>query len=224
MENNWNENNNYNSVGNENQPVQTPQQQFFPSEEKNSSIGNKNILKNKKFLIIGGVVIALLLFFILTSGGNRKVSTNNGYTEKYGNTLKVKEVTSDFELKIIGNIETYKDEDSTLNSESYLTLKVSIKNNSDDTLDFALTGFDLVDENKEKLASNDSYNLFDNSISNMEIESGKTKEGTIYFLEEEAQNAKSDAKYLKVSVISSAKETSKDNYSFEKEDYYLEIK
>ena len=223
MDNNWNENNNYNSVENQNQSVQNPQQQVFPSENRNSSMNNNNILKNKKVIIIGGVVIALLLFFILTSCGGRKVSTNNGYTEKYGNALKVKEVTSNFELKVIGDLETFTDEDS-YNNSNYLTLKVSVKNISNQTLDFALTSFSLVDENKETLVSDDSYNSFDDSISNMEIGSGKQEEGTIYFSEKEASNAKSNAKYLKVSVISSAKEISKGNYSYEKEDYYLEIK
>ena len=227
MNNNWDENNNMNSGVNEeniNSSVQ-PQPTVPSVNGNNGNTTNNNLLKNKKVLIIIGAVVAVIvLFFLLTSGGVKKVSTNNGYTETYGNTLKVKEITTDFELKVLGDFGSYTNEDDLLNSGDYITLKVSIKNNSNDTLSFSVTSFDLVDENKEKIVSNNDYNSFDNSITNKEIASGKTEEGILYFSEKDGPEARSKAKYLKVSVLSDAKETGPDSYSYEKEDYYLELK
>lgn len=227
MNNNWDENNNMNSGVNEeniNSSVQ-PQPTVSSVNGNNGNTTNINLLKNKKVLIIIGAVIAVIvLFFLLTSGGDKKVSTNNGYTETYGNTLKVKEITSDFELKVLGDFGSYKNEDDLLNSGDYITLKVSIKNNNNDTLSFSVTSFDLVDENKEIIVSNNDYNNFENSITNKEIASGKTEEGILYFSETNAPDARSKSKYLKVSVLSDAKETGPDSYSYEKEDYYLELK
>ncbi len=104
------------------------------------------------------------------------------------------------------------------------TLKVSIKNNGDDTLSISTVSFDLVDDNKEKIVSSNDYNNFENSIINKDIAKGKTEEGILYFSEKDGPDAKSKAKYLKVSVISDVKETGTDSYSYEKEDYYLELK
>jgi len=204
----------------------------FYNNQTSNKIGNKIQLQKivtKKNLKIAGIVVGVILVLIIISklfGGNSS-STNNGYTAKAGDTLKVEEPIYQFDLKATSGLKTYTGKDLYDNTIEMIKLNVLVKNNYEDDLNMYLVYFYLTDSSKKALISSSVLNTQDDSLNDadLNITSNSTQEGSIYFDgdDKDLTDIISKAKYLQVSVVSNITENSGAGYDYERDDYYLAL-
>jgi len=191
--------------------------------------------KRQKIVIISILSVlafALLVTIIVKIYLDNRVTMYNGYTEEIGETLKIQEITTKLEIKTLGSIEKHVMTDE--NNKEYLKLKLSVKNKYKKETSLSSLSFNLVDKDKNVLASNIiTLNKVRNDIGDMHFFKNEEKEGYIFFttdgVAKNDNNKNNDAiiknaKYLKVSVLSLKEETDNSNYNNKYEDYYLTIK
>lgn len=190
-----------------------------------------NIQKNnKKIIIIVGIIILLLIGVIIFTqkGNSRNGAKNNGYTAKVGETLEIDEKYHIFNIKALGPLEKY--EPNTV--DSYVRLKVSIKNLTTETMKLSpLETITIVDSKKNILYESHSLSTSEGSIFLKDIASGETLEGYIYFYsyfdDNEANyvtdyNRMNDIKYLNINIIGNYK-TVDGKIGGDYVDYYLTL-
>ena len=209
------------------------QLQYQLSSGKNDT--PEHAKKKKKITIILIIVFVLLIVtaIIVKIVLDNRVEMYNGYTEEVGETLKVKEITTRMEIKAISSIEKQNIKDA-LSEGEYLKIKLSIKNTNKGEEALSTILFSLVDKDKKVLARK-HITLDDvrDDIGDMHLNRNETKEGYIYFTKEGIEDLDKDitndqiitnTKYLKVSVLSYAEESSEGVYNTKYEDYYLTLK
>ena len=154
-----------------------------------NNIVDNNITKQSKnnkiiIIVIIVVVVLLLLFGIIKLFGGSFLS-GNGKTVKAGQLLKVEELDGefDFQLDVLDDLKI-KDIDNFYYKGKGVAVKVSIKNNSAETLSLLniKVHFKLLDADDNELFGLNQFIAFsdEGSIKN-EIPSGKSDTGYLYF-------------------------------------------
>lgn len=180
--------------------------------------------QTKKFLLICGIVLLLITGAILI----KNLFSNNGYTAEYGETLKVNESDGyyNFELDVLAIEKNFAT--NNINGDPLVcsAVKVKIKNLSEEMFKHAIyTKFTLIDSNDKELASADSMEMINGTITN--IPSGHETTGYLYFykLDKEGNQVEfntEDIAKLKVEVFKKI-EKENDKITGDYEQYYIKL-
>jgi len=190
--------------------------------------------KKKIIVIVAIIAIAILLVVAMSNKGNSE-GNNSGQIANFGDKLVINEKADKFNIKVLTEPAKHTVSDSILGDGEYIKIKVAIENL--DTSDLSLGGatiFSLVDSSKNEIAINSVIDVEEDSIIGKTIASGDEMEGYMYFYDDSSDDENGEytidyakinnIKYLKVSVISDAKESSDGKIKISRKDYYLEIK
>ena len=192
----------------------------------------KKIIKIVTISILSVLAVALLITIIVKIYLDNRVTMYNGYTEEVGETLKIQEITTKLDIKLLTPVEKHVIKEE--NNKEYLKLKLSVKNKFKKETSLSSLSFSLVDKDKKVLASNIiTLTKVRDDIGDMHFFKNEEKQGYIFFTTdgvEKNENNKTttdiitNSKYLKVSVLSLREKTDNSEYNTTYEDYYLTIK
>ncbi len=211
-----------------NQGQNNGKQQFNPSNNLNMNISSI-FKKNKKMIFISlGVVVVLVI--LSTFLGQKSGKLDNGYTASRGEEIKINELTSKYNIKVVSPMEKYTVTNSDLYGGNYVKLGLSINNLYSDELPVSTINMSLTDSKKKEIYTSQTLVGYGTSdyFGSTSIGSGQTKSGYLYFgfsNDDDAFNTidLDEIKYLKISVICDANKNDNGTYTFKYSDYYLEL-
>ena len=189
---------------------------------------------DKKKIIITIALIAVVIILLVVLSNNEGSNNNNGQIADFGEKLEINEKADKFNIKVLTEPAKHTVSDSIMWGGDYIKIKVAIENLDTSDLSFgAATLFSLVDSSKNEIATSPIIDVEEDSIIGKTIASGDKEEVYIYFYDNAlSENGEytidyaklKDIKYLKVSVISDSKKSSDGKITYNREDYYIEIK
>ncbi len=214
-------------------PSTNEQLEYQLSSGKNDT--PEHAKKRKKIIIIVSIVVVLLaiITFVTIKVLSNNESRFNGYTAELGETLKVREITTNLEIKVVDSLkkETIKE---ALSTDEYLKLKIKVNNKDNSEMALSVLIFSLTDQSKKVIANRHiTLNNVTDDIGDSHILKNRDVEGYIYFTDKDSKDTTdhkisdttiSNAKYLKVQVMSQAEDLGNGKYNIKYEDYYLPIK
>ena len=173
-----------------------------------------------------GIIIAIviiLLLCIMIFGGRGSSSGGNGYTAKYGETLKVNELNDDFDIEVLSVEKNYhiQDEYDFVDTKG-IGVKVRIKNNSDDVLNIGLVNFKLLDSSNNEI---DADSALDGAL-NYEISGGQSETGYLFFYDTDSDENSFGSNFskLEINVLKHVEKYGDDGIRGEYEQYYIMLK
>lgn len=197
----------------------------------------KAMFSDKKNRMYLGIGVVILLAIILTATYIIKINIRsqlmyNGYTETKTGVLKIKELTTQMEVRVINGIEQIDVSDSDDLEQSYLTVKLEMNNLTEKDEVLELWDIELVDESKKTIVTLNMFSEEDDDL--FKTIKGNTKEtGKFYFdligfdddnnLNKLSEDKINSIKYLKLSVPSFAEKNAND-FDIKLEDYFIEVK
>ena len=178
-----------------------------------------------------GIIIAIVIILVLCLmifGGRDSSSGGNGYTAKYGETLKINELNDNFDIEVISVEKNYHIHDEyDLVDTKGIAVKVRIKNNSDDALDIGLANFKLLDSSNNEIDT--ASPIFDSTLEgalNYEISGGQSESGYLFFYDNDSDENSFGSNFskLEINVLKHVEKYGDDGVRGEYEQYYIMLK
>lgn len=182
--------------------------------------------RHNKAKIIGIViaVVIILVVGIMIFRGKGNSSGSNGYTAKYGETLKVSELNEDFDIEVLSVEKNYNIHDVDTKG---IAVKVRIKNNSYDALNIGLVKFKLLDSSNNEIDTvSPIFNSRHNGALNYEISGGQSESGYLFFYDTDSDENSFGSNFskLEIDVPKHLEVYGEDGLRGEYEEYYIMLK